>query len=74
MRITIRIKPNSRQEAVTETANNEFLLNVKAPAIEGRANKAAIELLSEYFVIPKSRISIIKGLKSRVKVLEINRP
>ena len=46
-------------------------VSVKAPAKEGRANAAVIAAISEYFDVPKSRISIISGAGSRDKIVEI---
>ncbi|MCX5711499.1 MAG: DUF167 domain-containing protein [Candidatus Omnitrophica bacterium] len=70
-RLTVKVKVNSRVEKVERINDNEFHLKVKAPAKEGRANEAVVELLSEYFDISKSRITILKGLKSKSKTVEI---
>jgi uncharacterized protein (TIGR00251 family) len=51
--------------------DNEFILSVKEPAKEGKANQAVIRLLSEYFGVPKSNISIIKGESSKNKIIQI---
>ena len=42
-----------------------------APAVEGKANKALIEFLSEHFGVKKRDIKILLGEKSRNKVVEI---
>lgn len=70
MRIEVKLKPNAKTDAV-EVINRQYIISVKKPAIEGKANKALIELLSGYFDVPKSRIEIIKGHKSKNKVIEI---
>jgi len=44
---------------------------ITAPAKNGKANIALIKLLAEYFNVAPSAISLIKGAKSRQKVLEI---
>jgi uncharacterized protein YggU (UPF0235/DUF167 family) len=44
---------------------------VRARAAEGKANQALIRVLSDYFKVPPSRISILRGGKSRDKILEI---
>jgi len=72
VRITVRIKPNSREEAVQKLPDGKFLACVKAPAREGRANEALLKALSGYFNVPKSRISIASGLGSRNKIVDIN--
>jgi len=71
MKILVKVKPNSREERVEKTGENEFTLRIKAPAKEGKANKAVVKLLSEHFLVPKSRIAIIKGTAGRTKVINI---
>lgn len=71
MRVLVRVKANSKIEAVEKTGDNVFLVRVKAPAIEGRANSAVIKAMAEYFDVPRSRISVIHGLKNKNKLLEI---
>ncbi|MCX5678143.1 MAG: DUF167 domain-containing protein [Candidatus Omnitrophica bacterium] len=71
MRLTVRIKPGAKTEAVEKLLNNEFLVRVKSPAIEGKANKALIKALSGYFNIQKNRISIARGLNSKNKIVDI---
>ncbi|MGB9715434.1 MAG: DUF167 domain-containing protein [Thermodesulfovibrionales bacterium] len=71
MKISVRVKPNMKEEKV-EKAGDVFNVYVKEPAKEGKANKAVIELLSEYFNVPKSQIVIISGFKSKQKIIEIS--
>jgi uncharacterized protein (TIGR00251 family) len=70
MKISVRVKPNMKEEKV-EKEGGVFTVCVKEPAKEGRANKAVVELLSEYFKVPKSRIVILSGMKSKQKIIEI---
>jgi uncharacterized protein YggU (UPF0235/DUF167 family) len=37
----------------------------------GRANEAVVEALAEHFKVPKSRVSIVGGFKSKQKVVRI---
>ncbi|TMI82806.1 MAG: DUF167 domain-containing protein, partial [Bacillati bacterium ANGP1] len=39
---------------------------------EGLANKAVVELLAEYFHVPRSRVRIIRGQAGRRKIVEIS--
>ncbi len=71
MKINIKVKPNSKQEKVEKISTTEFVLWVKAPAREGKANEAVIKLLSAYFGLAKSRINIVQGTSSKNKVVEI---
>lgn len=70
MKLNIKVIPNAKQnKLIEETGRMKVYLT--APAVEGKANGALIEFLAEHFKIKKSRISIIKGAKSREKVIEI---
>ncbi len=70
--IKIRVLPrSSKNEIVGEMADGTFKIKLKAPPVEGRANEALIELLSEEYAVPKSGIKIIKGLTSKNKIIRI---
>ena len=71
MRITVRVKAGSKKEMIEEIDDNNFVVKINQPAIEGKANKDLIEALAEYFNVSVSRIEIIKGEKSKNKVIEI---
>lgn len=71
MKISVEVKPNARVNIVEEIGKNQFLVKVKAPPKENKANMELIETLSEYFKIPKSQITILTGLKSSRKVVNI---
>ena len=51
--------------------DSELLVKTKMPALEGKANQSVIKLLSEYFDVPKSAVTILKGKSSRNKVVEV---
>ena len=46
-------------------------IKIKQRALEGKANKAIIEYLSEELNIPKTKIKILTGLTSSLKTVEI---
>ncbi|WP_433661810.1 DUF167 domain-containing protein [Nocardia sp. CA-128927] len=75
MPTTVRatIKPNSRKGPLVETLDDGTLqLYVRAPAVEGKANKAAIELLAEHYGVSKSAVRLSVGATSRFKRFEID--
>ena len=72
MRISVKIKPNSKAASVEKTGEKEFLVRVKSPPKEGRANIELIKILGDYFNIPKSRVTIIRGEGSRNKIIDIS--
>jgi len=70
MRIQVKVKPNSKTEELGREGNS-FIVKVKEPAREGKANEAIIRLLAEHFSVPKSQVRILSGFKSRNKVIEV---
>ena len=68
--INIKVIANARKVLVKEEAGN-LKVYVAAPAVEGKANKAVIELLANYFGIKKGQIEITKGLQSKNKTINI---
>jgi len=72
MKIQILIKPGSKRGPLVETCNDgSLLVFVRETAIENKANQALIEVLSKHFNKAKTKISITKGQKSRIKTVEI---
>ncbi len=69
--IKIKVIPNAKKNKVVES-EGLFKVYVNAPAVDGKANKALIEVLSEYFDVRKSSVRIVRGEKSREKVVEVN--
>lgn len=71
MKVTVSVKTNSKIESVEKISEQEYSVRVNVPPVEGKANKRIIELLSDYFDVPKSKISLVNGEKSKKKVFEI---
>jgi uncharacterized protein (TIGR00251 family) len=72
MKIRVKVTPNSKTEGVTREGDI-FLVRVKELAKEGKANRAVIRVLAEYFGIPPSRVAILSGFASRNKTIEISK-
>ncbi|RCK73580.1 MAG: hypothetical protein IGBAC_0028 [Ignavibacteriae bacterium] len=68
--INVKVVANSKKEEVQKFGDG-LKVYLRAPAIEGKANKALIEVLSHYFNVSKSQIEIIKGEKSKVKIVAV---
>jgi len=69
-KIQVKVKPNSKSEEVSHEGDS-FVVKVKEPPREGRANRAVIRLLAQHFGVPQSQVKILSGFKSKNKVVEI---
>lgn len=73
MKITVQIKPGSKhREEVVANDDGSLTIYTKAPAVEGKANAAAIKLVAEHFKVPKSCVKLIRGVTSKQKVFEVD--
>jgi len=73
MKISVHIKPNSRhREEVVKNDDDTLTVYIKAPAIEGRANAAAIKLLAKHFEVTPSKVKLVRGATSKYKIFEID--
>jgi uncharacterized protein (TIGR00251 family) len=71
VKIRVKVIPNSKTEEVVNEGDR-FLVRVKEPAKEGKANRAVIKLLAEQFGVSQRQLVILSGFRSRNKVIEIS--
>ena len=70
--ITVRVMPRSGRNEISEIQEDGTIkIRLKAAPVEGQANKALIEFLSEILDIPKSKIEIVAGQSGRDKLITI---
>lgn len=72
MKIFVSVKPKARQDKIEKIDENHYKVSVTEPPVEGRANKAVMNALSEFLGTSKINITLIGGATSREKVFEIN--
>jgi len=70
MKIQVNVKPNSKTEELSREGDS-FVIKVKEPPKEGKANQAVIKLLAEHFGVPQSQVRILSGFRSRNKIIEV---
>lgn len=73
MRLTITVKPRSSKKEVIQISDTEYKVKLTASPVDGEANEQLIKILSEYFDIAKSSISIVKGKTGKKKIVEIGK-
>jgi uncharacterized protein (TIGR00251 family) len=76
MKLHVKATPNARKSEVIGWENDPVLgrmlrVRIAAPPLEGKANTALRSLLADWLGISKSRVSLDKGAKSRVKTFSI---
>ena len=76
MIIRVKLIPNAKKDEVLEDNQDLFgerflRARVKAPPENGRANKALLELLADYFKVKNHDLRVFSGFTSRNKYIEI---
>jgi uncharacterized protein (TIGR00251 family) len=69
--LKVKVMAGSRIEELAEQEDGTWLVRVKAPPVDGRANEAVIALLATRFGVRKAQVSIKSGASSRVKLIFI---
>ncbi len=72
-RVSIRIKAQpaaSKNEFCEVYGKDAIKIRIKAPAVEGAANKELIKFLSKSFKVSKSDIIFKTGKNSKIKIVE----
>ncbi len=70
--VSIRIKaqPNASKSEFCEVYGEDAIkIRIKAPAVEGAANKELVKFLSKSFKVSKSDIIFKTGKNSKVKIV-----
>ena len=72
-KVSLRIKaqPNASKNEFCEVYGEDAIkIRIKAPAVEGAANKELIKFLSKSFKVSKSDILFKTGQNSKIKIVE----
>lgn len=70
MIIKVKVKTSSSIVSVKES-DSLYTVSLRSKPHNNFANIELIDVLASHFNIPKSSVNIIKGLKSKTKLIEI---
>ncbi|MFT5469485.1 MAG: hypothetical protein ACI8UO_004606 [Verrucomicrobiales bacterium] len=74
--LTCRVTPNAKRSEILHWESDEHgrqVLRIKlnAPPVDGKANQQLLKFLGKTLGVPKTRLTIIRGEKSRLKTIAI---
>lgn len=70
-RIAVKVHPRAKRTAITGRFGEAWKLDLAAPPVDGKANEECIRFFAELFGAPRRNVSIVQGVTSRMKVIEI---
>ena len=71
-KISVRVQAGAHRDEVAGVVDGVLLVRVAAPAHEGRANRGLCRLLAERLAVAPSRVVIVRGQRSRNKLVEVD--
>ncbi len=68
----VRVKFDSSDRFVLDGIDNEIEISVCSAPVKGKANKEIVKKISYYFKVKKDSVTIIRGLNSKTKIMDIS--
>ncbi len=72
MRLPVRVYPRAGRNEVARNDDSSLSVRVTAVPEDGKANAALLELLADRLKIPRSSIRIVRGRRTRDKVVQLD--
>lgn len=73
MKISVKAKPAAREEKIEKIDETSFVVSVKEPPVQGRANAAIARALAGYFGVSTYQVKLVSGFTSKQKIFEIEK-
>jgi len=70
-RVTVKVHPRAKRTAIGGRHADAWKLDLAAPPVDGKANEECLRFFAALVRVPRSRVRIVTGLTSRLKVVEI---
>jgi uncharacterized protein len=71
LEVPLHVQVRARRDEIAGVHNGALKLRISAPPVDDAANRAVVAFFASLLAIPKSRLRIVSGQKSRNKVLRI---
>jgi uncharacterized protein (TIGR00251 family) len=69
--LELKVIPNAPRDEIAGWVGEALKVKIHAPALEGRANDALLDFLAEQLQMSRRDLSLLRGEKSRQKVVRI---
>lgn len=72
--LIIYVQPGAKRSEVAGTHGGGLKIRLAAPASEDKANAALIVFLADAFGVPQRAVTLLRGARSRRKVVRVATP
>ena len=70
--VLVFCQPKAARSALVGTHGGALKVKVKAPPVEGKANRALLDLLAGVLAVPRGRLTLVSGEQSRNKRIRVD--
>jgi len=70
----VHVQPGAKRSEVAGLHGDRLKVRIAAPALDGRANDALERHLADALGVPRSAVRVVKGERSRDKVVAVSAP
>jgi uncharacterized protein (TIGR00251 family) len=70
-RIAVRLQPRASRDEIVGLRDGILVVRVTAPPVDGRANTALCKLVAQRAGVAASRVSVVRGARSRDKLVAV---
>ena len=70
--LEVHVTPRAKKERWVKSGLGGVRFYTAAPPVDGKANAALIKAVAERLRMPRSKVELVKGMTSRLKVLRID--
>ncbi|HYM27624.1 MAG TPA: DUF167 domain-containing protein [Steroidobacteraceae bacterium] len=70
-RVSVRLTPRGGRDAVEGWDGEVLRVRVSAAPVNGGANEALVRLLAKSLGLPASRVTLVAGARSRLKLVDV---
>jgi uncharacterized protein (TIGR00251 family) len=68
----VSVKASARRDRIVGERERALMVEVTAPAVEGKANRAVTGLIAKSLGVAPSRVTIVGGQRSRTKRIAVS--
>lgn len=72
--LRIHVQPGASRDEISAREGDLLRVRLRARAIEGKANKRLVEFLAEALGLRPRQVTLIRGERSREKLVEVELP
>jgi uncharacterized protein (TIGR00251 family) len=69
--VAVRLQPRASRDAIEGMSDGVLAVRVSAPPVDGRANAALCKLLARAAGVAPSKVTVVRGERSRDKVVRV---